>query len=528
MRLFSRLALILVLVLTVAVVGAQDQPTPTPHLDTFEIVPEPVTVEQFRLTSVVPQGWTPLGNGLYARATSQTEGDVTLLAIQSAPLQQDALLAALLPQLQLREAPEPVSTMATDLSEWDLYEVTVEAQGLTIAVDLALTNTGGVTYIVLAQYLPEDRETLYEPVFLAAVESMAPMGAQPEEEVPYHVEGVAFNNGDITLVGTLTRPDVAGQHPAVVLMTGSGPQTRDEEVVPGFPLFKIIADALTREGIAVLRFDDRGVGESGGDYAAATIDDFASDALAAVNYLKTRPDIRVNEVGILGHSEGGLYASKLGANPESGVAFIIIMAGPGTNGKDVLLEQNRQILEAGGATQEQIDGQLTFLEGLFPLVEANDWATVETYTYDSIMAQYELLTPEEQAEVGDAEEYARTSTDQFLANYNTGWFRSFLNYDPAADLAAIQVPVLALFGGKDVQVDEEQNIPLMEAAFAQGSNEDVEIVNFPNANHLFQEAETGNIDEYETLPFEFTPDFLPTIVEWLKARVTITEAPATE
>lgn len=528
MRLITRLLVIMVLALTAVVVGAQDQPTPTPHPDTFEIVPEPVTVEQFRLTSVVPQGWMPQGNGLFTRATSEAAGDVTMLAIQSAPLQQDALLAALLPQLQLREAPEPVGTLVTDLSEWSLYEITVEAEELTIAVDLALTNTGGVTYIVLTQYLPEDRDSLYEPVFLAAVEALAPMGAPPEEEVPYHVEGVSFTNGDITLVGTLTRPEVEGQHPAVVLMTGSGPQTRDEEVVAGFPLFKLIADALTREGIAVLRFDDRGVGESSGDYDTATIDDFASDALAAVNYLKTRPDIRVNEVGILGHSEGGLYASKLGANPESGVAFIIIMAGPGTNGKDVLLEQNRQILAAGGATEEEIASQISFLEGLFPLVEANDWATVETYTYDNIMAEFERLSPEEQAEVEDPEAYARTTTEQFLASYGTQWFRSFLNYDPTEDLAAIQVPVLALFGGKDVQVDEEQNIPLMEAAFAQGTNEDVEIVNFPNANHLFQEAETGNIDEYETLPFEFTPDFLPTIVEWLKARVTITEAPATE
>src|SRR5262249_55548976 len=154
-----------------------------------------------------------------------------------------------------------------------------------------------------------------------------------------------------------------------VLMTGSGPQNRDEAVIPGFPIFKRIADFLTRRGLAVLRYDDRGVGQSSGDYTSATIQDFAADGKAAVAYLRARPDINPAQVGVLGHSEGGLYAAMMGADPDSGVAFIVSVAGSAVSGRDLLLHQNELVLRGAGVSNQLIQSQVDFLKAVFPLLE---------------------------------------------------------------------------------------------------------------------------------------------------------------
>lgn len=491
--------------------SAQDSPTLVPFTD-----------EAFGIQGVIPDGWTKRGPGLYARGSSAR--DFTLLALQAAPLAPEALWPSLLPQLRLNAVPDSTGDYETPALTWTLYQVDVAAPGATVRVDLGLAQNDGKTYIALLQTGPDDYEAFHEGIFLPVLDALAPLAA-PTEDLPYAVEDVSFENGEITLAGSLNLPDKAGQHPAVVLMSGSGAQDRDEMVIPGFPIFRLIADHLTRQGIAVLRYDDRGTGRSTGNYAAASVQELASDAQAAVDYLKTRDDINPDQIGVFGHSEGGIYAAMMGANPESGVAFIVAMAGPGVDGKSILLLQNELIMKASGVSEAAVQTQLDFLSTIYPLVEARDWDAVEQAVHEAALAQWDNLTDAERAASGadSAQALAEQAAAQFRQNYATEWFASFLEYDPALDWAKTSVPVLAIFGGLDVQVDDEQNAPALQAALEEAENPDFEVVVLADANHLFQKAETGAPEEYATLPAEFTPDFLPTVVSWIRARVDIIE-----
>jgi hypothetical protein len=472
----------------------------------------PHTSEGYGYISVVAEGWTDLGLGIFARQSEAA--DPTLVAQQSAPLPAENVLASLLPQLSLTEMPESVGTHQGEGLEWTLYQADVAAGGVEVAVDLALSEMGGTTYIVLLQSSPDEYASLHERVFLPTLNAFTPLD-EPVVDVPYDVEEVAFDNDDVTLAGTLTLPPTDGPHPVVVLVSGSGPQDRDETLGGGIAIkpFRLLADALTREGVAVLRYDDRGVGESTGTFSTATVSDFASDTEAAIDYLLTREEIDPTQIGVLGHSEGGLVAAMLGARNDD-LDFIISLAGPGVNGRDVLLLQNQRILEAEGATQEQIDAQLAFVRELTTMLD--DPEATDALVYEHTLAQLQALPEEERTALGDLEQHARIVADQAAQQFGAEWFASFLDYDPAPDWAQTTVPLLAIFGGKDVQVDAEQNAPALENALAQAGNDDVEIVVLPNANHLFQEAETGSFTEYATLPAEFTPDLVPTIKDWLR------------
>jgi pimeloyl-ACP methyl ester carboxylesterase len=445
--------------------------------------------------------------------------DPALFVQQSAPVPAADVLASLLPQLGLTEVPETVGMHQGGALEWTLYQVHGAGSTIEVSTDLALAEEEGTTYIVVLQTSPAELDVLHAQVFLPALDAFAPL-VEAAEDVPYRVEEVTFDNEDVTLAGTLTLPPTDGRHPAIVMVSGSGPQNRDESLGGGIAIkpFRLLADALTREGVAVLRYDDRGVGESTGTFSTATGADFASDAEAAIAYLLTREEIDPNQIGLLGHSEGGLVAAMLGARGDD-LDFIISLAGPGVKGRDVLLLQNQRIFEAEGATQEQIDAQLAFLEELITILD--DPTAVEALVYAHALEQAEALPDAERAALGDLEEYARAVAEQVSHAYSTEWFASFLAYDPAPDWARTTVPVLAIFGGKDVQVDAEQNAPAMEAALRQAGNDDVEIVTLPNANHLFQEAETGSPSEYATLPSEFAPDLVPTIVSWLREHLEI-------
>lgn len=516
MSLYLRLIALCLLLAGIAVpVVAQDATEePTPAIITLV----PHTDETFSIEAVIPDGWTALGNGLFGRQTVPT--DPVLIALQAAPLNAQSLLNALLPQLALTEVPESVGVY-DGLLPWTLYQVDVEAGGMTIRVDLALAESGGMTYLMLLQAPLEEADYLYTNVFLPTLDNYAPLAVDEiDEDVPYNAEDVTFANGDITLAGTLTTPEGEGPFPVLVLVSGSGPQDRDESLGPTIPIkpFRLLADGLTRAGIAVLRYDDRGVGESGGVFATATTYDFATDAEAAINYLLTRDDINHDEIGLLGHSEGGLVAAMLGArNPD--LDFIISLAGPGVPGTEVLLLQNELIILAEGGTQEDVDAQVAFLNTVFTVLD--DPAEIERLIYEHLLEQTAGLTEEELAEIGDPEAYARMVATQSAQQYSQGWFASFLMYDPAPDWAQTTVPVLAIFGSKDLQVDAEQSIPGLEAALTEAGNTDFEIVTLPDANHLFQVTETGAISEYETLPNEFTPDLIPTIIDWLEDHVTL-------
>ncbi len=505
---------VLVCLLLPALALAQtDTPPAAPTLVAFS---DPA----YNLQGVIPDGWTKAGPGIYVRGSSA--GDVTLLALQSAPTDVATIWPALLPQFGLEDVPESSGSYATPAFDWSLYQFDVTAGAVTVRVALALAEQDGSSYIALLQTTPDEYELLYDSVFLPVLDALTLLEST-EEPLPYRVEDVTFDNGDITLAGTLTLPEGAGPHPAIILMTGSGAQTRDEQVAPGFPIFRLIADYLTRQGIAVLRYDDRGTGESGGDYSAATVFDLASDGKAAVAYASSRPEIDPDQVGVLGHSEGGLYAAILGADPDSGVAFIISMAGPGVPLSAVLVRQNELIMRAAGSSEEVIALQLEFLDAAIPLIIARDWDAVDQLVVETTLAQLATVSDEDLAAAGitDREAYAQQQADNFRANYANEWFATGLEYDPAPDWAQTTVPVLAVFGELDLQVDPLQNAEPLETAVRSGGNEDVTVVILDGANHLFQQAETGAIQEYAVLPPEFVPDFLPTLSDWLLARVTL-------
>ncbi len=484
-----------------------------------EIVLEPVTDENYGIEAVKPRDWSQVGPGLYSRGSSAT--DNTLVALQSAPVNVDLLWSSLLPQFGLEEVPESLGTYETNYLTWTLHQF--EVPSVNGMFDLSIAEGDGVTYLLLLQTTPDEYEVLHETVFLPILESYAPLAAE-EEDVPYVVEEVSFENGDITLSGTLTIPDVEGQHPVVVMMTGSGGQTRDEIVVPGFPLFKLIADHLTREGMAVLRYDDRGVGKSEGDILAAGLYDFASDAQAAVAYLQTREDMNPDQVGLFGHSEGGVYAAILGADPDSGIAFIISMAGIGVSGADVLLLQNELILEAEGeATEEEIAQWVSEMEIIIPMLIERDFDAFARAIDDLARQNWETLTDEEREELGfdDMEAYVEWTLKRNIDTYQNEAMITLLGYDPAPDWAQTTVPVLALFGELDLQVDPDQNLSPMQAALEEAGNEDVTFVVLEKANHLFQEATIGDPAEYAELPPEFVDEFLPLVTDWLHERVDV-------
>jgi len=374
----------------------------------------------------------------------------------------------------------------------------------------------------------DEYDALHEAVFLPALEALGPAApaatATPDESLPYTAEDVTFDNtGDasgetITLAGTLTLPKGDGPFPAVVLISGSGSQDRDESLAPlaAIKPFALIADALSSNGIAVLRYDDRGVGGSGGDPTNATSADLATDAEAALDYLLTRPEINPEAIGLLGHSEGGAIAPMI-AVQRSDVAFIITLAGTAVDGGAVLIKQNERLLAASGATQEEIDQQVAFVQDLIDLTAAEDWDGLEARLVQGITEQIQALPEDQQAAIGDAEAYAAQYAAQQLPAFQ-GWYAFFFAYDPAVDWAQVTVPVLAFFGGLDTQVDADQNAPALEAALTEAGNEDFTITRFPTANHLFQDAVTGSTDEYGTLDQTFVPDLLPTIVDWINAR----------
>jgi len=342
-----------------------------------------------------------------------------------------------------------------------------------------------------------------------------------EEILPYNAEEVTFTNDGNTFAGTLTFPKTEGKHPAVVLITGSGAQTRDETIV-GFKIFKVIADHLTKNGIAVLRYDDRGVGGSKGKTVSeSTTEDFSGDVIAAVQYLKTRDDINHSQIGLMGHSEGGIVA-PLAASKSSDIAFIVLMAGTGVNGADIILEQTSAIMKADKSTDEEIENYHKMFNAVFDAVKNNkSLDEVKEQIRKEIIENFDEIPEKERKEITDKEKYAAETAEQTIAAFNNVWMRYFLFYDPAPALVKVKCPVLALFGEKDLQVIPNQNKKPVEDALKKSGNKDYKVIVIPKANHLFQEAVTGSPSEYATLKKEFTPVFLETVSGWILQRVTI-------
>ena len=350
-----------------------------------------------------------------------------------------------------------------------------------------------------------------------AVEVEAPSRPQePEPPFPYGEEDALYANGDVTIAGTLTLPPVVGRVPAALLISGSGPQNRDLEVADHKP-FLVLADHLTRLGVAVLRVDDRGVGGSTGDTWQSTSRDKADDVLAGVGFLRAHDRIDPDRVGLIGISEGGLVA-PLALNrvpPGTTVAFAVLLAGPSVPGDDELRQQLRRIAAANGAPAEIIarldalqDRALRIIRGEMPPAEAEA-------ALREVVREYLAASPETAQLSGEALESAVSTAVESILN---PWFRFFIRYDPAPALRALAVPTLALFGGKDTQVDANQNQSAMEAAFAGSSNTDITVRRFPEMNHLFQTAGTGSPAEYAQIEETMAPEVLDLIGSWIAAR----------
>ena len=282
----------------------------------------------------------------------------------------------------------------------------------------------------------------------------------------------------------------------------------------GHKPFLVLSDHFTRRGIAVLRYDDRGVGESQGDFATATSPDFATDALAGVRYLASRPEVDGALVGIAGHSEGGLIA-PIAATDSPDVGFIVLMAGPGTTGEQILYAQIELIARAGGSSDEEIKKSLSDQEKIFALLKDGEADTKERVAQE-LRSQLDSLTEEERKAAGVPEgESLDAVIEQQTTQITSPWFRYFLTYDPVPTLERVKQPVLAITGAKDLQVPSEVNLEAIRQALERGGNKNFEVVEMPGLNHLFQEADTGSPSEYAQIEQTFSPDAMEKIADWV-------------
>ena len=336
---------------------------------------------------------------------------------------------------------------------------------------------------------------------------------EPSKPYPYDAEDVAFTNAKakITLAGTLTKPREGGPFPAVVLITGSGPQDRDETVFEHKP-FLVLADSLTRHGIAVLRVDDRGVGASGGSRTEATSEDYADDAIAAVDFLATRKDIDAKRIGLAGHSEGGMIA-PIAANRSKRIAFLVLLAAPGIRGDELTVLQSKAMLRVNGASEEQI---AVFGDLQRAAVAKVKSTTDETKLRDELRDVFNEALTKLPADQRVAFGSVDALIDSQMKRVSSPWFRYLLAFEPAPLLRKVKVPVLALNGSKDVQVPPKENLAAIKIALS--ANKRATTMELEGLNHLFQTAPTGAMAEYANIEETFAPKAMDTIAEGVLAQ----------
>lgn len=354
-----------------------------------------------------------------------------------------------------------------------------------------------------------------------------PRPQTPKPPFPYEQREVTYRNprDGTTLAGTLNVPEVGGpQHPAVILITGSGPQDRDETLF-GHKPFAVLAHHLTLGGIAVLRVDDRGVGGSTGSTKEATSEDFAGDVLAGVDFLRRQPDINPQRIGLVGHSEGALVAALAAAQSDR-VACIVMLGGPGRPGHEILRMQLQAIARAAQLPAEQIERQAAAQGVLLDAVINN--APAEAIRD----AARKLVEVQMSARPAGGVDYTPAHVEVFVdaavESVSTRWMRSFLSRDPREALRRVRCPVLALAGTLDLQVPPEENLPEIEGALRAGGNKDVTIRRLPSHNHLFQIARTGLMREYGVVEETMSPLALDDIRDWLQQQFKLVPAAASQ
>ncbi len=346
-------------------------------------------------------------------------------------------------------------------------------------------------------------------------EVSAPLRPQePKSAISYDAEEVKFSNltANVTLAGTLTLPRSEKPSPAVLLIAGSGPIDRNETVF-GHKPFLVLADHLTKQGFAVLRVDKRGIGQSTGNYDVATTEDFAADALAGVEYLKTRKEVDAERIGLIGHSEGVLIAPMI-AVKSNDVAFIVLMAGAGVTGEAIVYAQEALISRAMGVTEEQISHQLHFQQQVLSIIKnESDLEKAEKLLREIVAKQLANLPKEEKQTSADAMEAQ-------MKRCNSRWFRYYLTYDPTILLKHLKIPVLVINGELDSQVSPKQNLPVIAKILEEAGNQNYRIIEFPKLNHFFQTCETGSILEYGKIEETIAPVVLDTLSDWILETTT--------
>lgn len=340
----------------------------------------------------------------------------------------------------------------------------------------------------------------------------------PTAPYPYDVEEITFTNTKekIELAATLTLPKGKEDAPAVILIAGSGPNDRDETVF-GHKPFWVLADYLTRKGIAVLRYDKRGIGESEGEYSIATTQDFADDTEAAISYLKSRKEIDPSNIGLIGHSEGGVIAHMVAARNKD-LKFAVLMAGLGVTGEELILTQHQLAFDKTTLTEKEKENLNQILINIYSNV--SNWTEYAGSEQERNNLKEELsilwqnLAPEIQGEV-QKEVFIKKTT----ANIITPWFKYFLKINPSDYLERLSIPILAINGENDTQVNYQTNLKGIEQALKKANNSHYTIKSYPQLNHLFQESTTGEIGEYGEIEQTISPEVLSDIANWIRLQV---------
>jgi pimeloyl-ACP methyl ester carboxylesterase len=322
----------------------------------------------------------------------------------------------------------------------------------------------------------------------------------PKPPFPYESIEVSYENKLGKLAGTLTIPDGDGPFPAAILITGSGPENRDEEVF-GHKPFLVIADYLTRRGIAVLRLDDRGVGGSAGNSTRETIDEMATDVLSGVDFLKTRKEINAKKIGVIGHSEGGTVG-PLAASRSSDIAFVVMLAGPGVTGEQIMYLQAELMAKSMGESDAAIAQNRAMQEMIFKFARQD---VGEKTALENFNAEWQKTYGSPPSPLMESQVKSVLAPE----------IRSFAFYDPAESLGKLQIPVLAINGSRDLQVPPSQNLPAIKAALTAAGNKDFLIVEMPGLNHLFQTCRKCTAAEYGMLEETFSPKALEVMGDWL-------------
>jgi len=336
---------------------------------------------------------------------------------------------------------------------------------------------------------------------------------EPIKPYPYYEEEVVFKNvvANVSLSGTLTLPSKKGKFPIAILISGSGPQDRDESYM-GHKSFLVLSDHLTRQGIGVLRFDDRGHGKSTGDFGAATTADFAKDVLSAVKYLKSRKDVDLKHIGLIGHSEGGIIA-PLVANQTKDVSFIVLLASTGISGTELSVMQSKTL--RGFPVDDEVAYEKNTRKAI-AIVTSNK---SDEEIKKEIGAHYNGFLRPILTNLSVPEKNINAFIGNQVKASTKPWNRYFLSYNPADEFEKLKIPVLSLNGSKDTQVDAKINQTGIKTALEKGKNKDYKIVELENLNHFFQECDTGKMNEYRKIEQTFSPVALKEIANWVLKRV---------